>query len=364
MSDIYNIDSHKLIYHPERVAEWQKADNDWEKAKTIYPIYMEVSPIGICNHRCVFCALDYMEYQNRSLDKDIFRERLTEMARLGVRSIMFAGEGEPTLWKPLPEILDHCTQVGIDTSLTTNMVPFTEKNVDAFLRNCSWIKTSINAGTSETYAAIHRTNSKDFARVLDNFRMSVDRRREKHYECTLGAQMLLLPENAGETYTLAKELKEIGIDYLVIKPYSQHLSSITRKYEKVDYKPFMELEKELRLLNGNGFNVIFRARTMSKLSEADRAYEKCCATPFFWSYLMSDGCVYGCSAFLANDKFNYGNINDLTFKEIWEGEKRRTNFEYIRNEMDIEECRQNCRMDEVNRYLWKLKHPDKHTNFI
>ena len=364
MADIYNIDSHKLIYHPDRVAEWLKAHNDWGKAKSIYPIYMEISPFGACNHRCIFCAVDFVGYQTRSLDKDVLKERLTEMAGLGIKGIMFAGEGEPTLWKPLPETLDHCTQIGIDTALTTNMVPFTEKNVDAFLRNCSWIKASINAGTSETYAAIHRTRLKDFGRVLENFRMSVYRRKEKGYDCTLGAQMILLPENAGEAYTLGKELKEIGVDYLVIKPYSQHLSSITRMYEKIDYKPFMELEKELRSLNGNGFNVVFRTRTMSKLSEANKAYEKCCATPFFWSYLMSDGCVYGCSAFLADDKFNYGNINDSTFKEIWEGEKRKTNYKYIKSELNIDECRKNCRMDEVNRYLWKLKNPDRHVNFI
>src|SRR3990170_6601868 len=107
MADIYNIDSQKLSYHPKRVADRIDGYESWEKAKSIYPIYMEVSPIGICNHRCVFCALDYMGYENRSLNKDIFRGRLTEMAGLGVKSIMFAGEGEPTLWKPLPETLDH-----------------------------------------------------------------------------------------------------------------------------------------------------------------------------------------------------------------------------------------------------------------
>ena len=364
MADKFNIDSHKLIYHPERVAEWLRGYENWETAKSLYPLYLEVSPIGVCNHRCTFCAVDYIGYKNTMLDGPVLRERLTEMAKLGVKSIMFAGEGEPTLWKPLPEIIEHSKGVGIDTSLTTNMVPFTDKNAEVFLKNCSWIKTSINAGTKETYALIHQTKASDFDRVMDTMKKCAEIRQGKGYSCTLGAQMVLLPENAGEAMTLGEKLKEAGADYLVIKPYSQHCSSITRRYEEVDYRSLIKLKERLESLNGDNFNVVFRVRTMAKLFSEERGYERCYSTPFFWGYIMSDGCVYGCSAFLGDERFNYGNIHDKSFKEIWEGEKRKAGYHLGKNELDIEECRKNCRMDEINRYLWKLKHPDAHVNFI
>jgi radical SAM protein with 4Fe4S-binding SPASM domain len=175
--------------------------------------------------------------------------------------------------------------------------------------------------------------------------------------------MLLLPENAGEAYTLGRIIKEAGGNYLVIKPYSQHFKSITRKYEGIDYSDFLKLEDKLRELNGDGFNVIFRAKTMEKLREERREYDTCYSTPFFWAYIMSDGCVYACSAFLEDDRFNLGNIHESTFKEIWEGEKRRECLRVV-GDLDITECRQNCRMDEINRYLWKLTRPDRHVNFI
>ena len=92
---------------------------------------------------------------------------------------------------------------------------------------------------------------------------------------------------------------------------------------------------------------------------------KCSATPFFWAYVMANGDVYGCSAYLLDDRFNYGNLNDYSFTEIWQGDKRRENFHYVLNSLDISECRVNCRMDEVNRYLHNIKNNTvPHANFI
>ena len=41
---------------------------------------------------------------------------------------------------------------------------------------------------------------------------------------TLGVQDLLLPDNMSQLVNMAKQLSEIGVDYLTIKPYSQHLA--------------------------------------------------------------------------------------------------------------------------------------------
>ncbi len=362
--DKYRIDSQKLIYHPHRIADWLDARNDWEKEKKIIPLYVEISPVGYCNHRCTFCALDFMGYKNKKLPLNILKDRLSEMSSLGVKSVMFAGEGEPLLYKNLLEVLCHCKDINIDTSLTTNMVLVTEENAKYFVNNCKWIKVSINAGNAEVYSRIHRTNKKDFFRVIDNIKMSVALKKDNNYSCTIGAQLLLLPDNYDTVITLADILKETGIDYLVVKPYSQHLSSITTIYREIDYSKYLYLQNELEKYQSDDFKIIFRIRTINKLIKDTNHYKKCNSVPFFWAYITAEGNVYGCSAFLGNEKFCYGNINENSFKDIWYSGRRKKGLLYVKNNLVIDRCRVNCRMDEVNRYLWELTNPVDHVNFI
>ena len=354
--DKYRIDSHKLIYHVPRV-------NDWLNGKLVYPIYMEISPTGACNHRCTFCALDFMAYQKRYLDAPLLMERLSEMGRLGLKSIMYGGEGEPLMHGQIAEIINHTKKSGIAPALTTNAVLLTESISEKILGTMEWMKVSIGAATKETYAKIHRTRQDDFDIVIRNLASAAKIRQKNGYKCTLGMQILLIPENKDEVVSLANLARDIGMDYLVVKPYSQHPMSKTSKYKDVKYGEYLDLADRLAGIRANDFNVIFRANTMSKWDKSEKKYDHCLALPF-WSYIDSGGNVWGCSVYLGDERFLYGNIYENTFKEIWEGEKRMKSLKWVEEELDAGKCRINCRMDEINKYLWDMKNPPEHVNFI
>jgi radical SAM protein with 4Fe4S-binding SPASM domain len=304
-----------------------------------------------------------MGYQTRRLSTPMMERLLPEMGRLGVKSIMYAGEGEPLLHPDIGLIAETTKRSGIDVSFTTNATLLKPALAERLLPVTSWIKVSINAGTAATYAAIHKSNLRDFEVVMANMQKAAELRKASGSRCALGMQIVLLPENRSEVETLALRAREIGMDYLVVKPYSQHTQSITQQYKEVRYEEEEIFAAQLATLNTDSFKVVFRLNTMRKWDSGERPYKVCQALPF-WSYIDAGGSVWGCSVYMRDERFLYGNVNDQSFAEIWEGELRRKSLDFTHHELDISGCRRNCRMDEVNRYLWELKNPGDHVNFI
>ena len=337
------------MLHPQRVAQWQRAHeaNDWELAKTQYPLYVEVSPVGACNHRCKMCAVDYIGYKSVLLDGALLRVRLREMGELGIKSVMFAGEGEPLLHREINSLVVAATEK-MDVSFTTNGVLLDKLEA---LDLCTWVKVSVNAGTRDTYAKVHRTKPEDWDRVWRNIEGAAKRKGA----CMIGVQMVVLPENEDEQQSLLDRATDAGVDYLVFKPYSQHKKSITHEYEHFRPKP------QVKFSPIGGPQVYWRDDAPSH--EAPR-YTKCHSTPNFWAYIMASGDVYSCSAYLLDERFRLGNLNQQSFREVWEGDERRANWEFVRNQLDISECRLNCRMHKSNEYLWDLAQGVEHGNFI
>ena len=370
MSDKYGIDGQKISYHPKEVAKLLEAKNDPNKLVDIYPIYVEISPVGACNHRCTFCAVDYIGYQaTNRIEVDAMMRVLEDMGANGVKSIMYAGEGEPLIHKKINEIVAKTKEVGIDVSFTTNAVAMNDRFIEESLQHISWIKVSLNGGSAESYAKIHGTREKDFQAVIKNITKAVKFKKENGLECTIGVQTILLPENSHEMLEFGKIVRdEIGADYFVIKPFSQEEKSINRFYKDIDYHSMAlrACEKDLRALEREDFKVSYRSVTMNTYhADQEERYTTCYSTPIYMAYLMADGSLYGCKDHLLNKDFCYGNINENSFSEIWKGKARKRGIEYVLNNLDVSKCRVNCRMDKINRYLFDLKESTiDHINFI
>lgn len=374
MSDASRIESHKIMFHPEWVARWKQAKDDWEIAKKLYPLYVEATPIGVCNHNCLFCAVDYVGRKPIFLDVAVFKKALTDMAAGGVKAIMYAGEGEPTLHPKLDEIVLHTKNSGIDAAFTTNGSNLNKIFLEKCLGRITWIKVSIDAGTKETHLKIHRPKNKnDWENIFNNLKAAVQIKKKNGYQCWIGGQSLLLPKgkmkdgsvipgNENEIIILAEKLKATGIDCFVIKPYSHQPLSETEIYKDISYGDYSKLKRDLDKIADKNFEIVFRSHTMKKYSQ-ERSYRLCGAVPFVWAYIMADGSVYSCSIYLLDKKFYLGNINEQSFKEIWEGERRKQHWKFMR-EFNPKNCRKNCRMDEVNKYLWEVNHVPYNVNFI
>lgn len=361
--DEWRIDDGKLHLHPAWAAQWLEATT-WEKAKHLYPIYWEITTSAACQHRCVFCSTDAIGYPAILMDEKILGERIKEAKRLGVKSIMFGGTGEPLVHKRISDICKAANDCGMDYAFTTNGVLMLKGN--AFpkpgLLGAEWIKVSLNAGTRDSYAAIHRTDAKDWDKVWAAIKVMVAMRNTTGSKTTIGVQCVVLPENAYDMRALAAMCIDAGVDYLVLKPYSQATFMLSHTYENIDYKAMRGELQAVTLLSTNKFKVIYRGNAMNTEITKNHGFDKCRASPTAWIYSMADGRVFTCSAHLLDERFCIGNLNDNTFQEIWEGERRRENW-HLMQEFDIKKCRLSCRMTSPNRYLQQLVQ-QPHINFI
>lgn len=347
------MDSHKLIYHPETVGKWLKGDN-------IYPIEIEISPSGACNHRCVFCAVDYIGYQPDFLDKNIILRDISQMSKHGLKSVVCSGEGEPLLNKDMPDIANSIKACGVDVAMSSNGVLLTKEIAGDCLGAFTWIRFSVASMEEESYHKIQRGKDEDLDKVKENLAEAVKVKRDKRLKTTLGVQCLLLPENMRQLPDMARQLREIGVDYLTVKPYSQHLHS--ENTFQIDYMEMMELGREIRQYATEDFSVYFRAEAMKKMHHG-KSYQHCYGLPFM-THIDAKGNVWPCIAHIGTQEFCYGNIYRQTFEEIWEGKERQEVIQKL-NALDINKvCREACRLDEINKYLHELKHPGEHVNFI
>ncbi len=358
--DRFAIDGHKLFWHLDRLAEWQKI-------RQIAPIYVEISPVSFCNHQCLFCGLDFAHNEQVVMDADILMTRIGEMAKFGVKSIMFAGEGEPLLHPRIAEIAAYAKSCGIDVSITTNGMLGSRDLWEALLPSLTWIRFSIDAATPETYAAVHGISPISFARTITSLKEAIRAKQEQDLPVTIGVQFLMIQQNITDMVTALHLYSEIGVDYLSFKPYSEHPQMLNKSGFTYSASLIDAIEKNVEAfvrLNTSMTTIIFRKAATEAYSDGVQRFTSCRALPF-WGYLSSRGDFYTCSVYLNDERFKVGNIYAETMKTILFGEKRKQSIAYAERELEIgHECRVNCRMARINEFLEFLNSKPDHINFI
>ncbi len=354
----YRIDAHKLIYHPQKVAEWLDG-------KAIYPINAEIGLSGACNHRCVFCCIDYMGYIPHFLSEEIMHKTMKDMHQLGLKSVVFAGNGEPLLNKDAVNIINDTKRLGVDVALSTNGVLFTEDIAKECMNSISWIRFSTSAGTEETYHKIHQGKDGDLDRVFTNIYNAACLKRKMGMKTVIGVQIVMTPDNEDEVVLLAKRVKELGADQFSVKSLGWNPMTNSDLRNSVDRKEYYahreNMISELEGLSDDNFRAVYRGNRVSKTIET-RKYQECYASPFHVC-IDANGDVVPCCVFLGVSSMRFGNIYESTFEEIWKDDRRKKVLDNLK-QTKLAQCPAECRLSDMNTYLYEIKNPGEHVNFI
>jgi MoaA/NifB/PqqE/SkfB family radical SAM enzyme len=362
------IKGHKLWWHFDRVEEFYKTEDS-------RPVYVEVGLTNRCNYECSFCGLDWARGKD-TLETNVLMKNIKDMAKFGVKSICYSGAGEPTLHKNFSKIIQETKKSGIDVSLSTNTVLFDKNKSERTLPYLSWIRFSVSSASPETHLKIHGTKNKnpkkEFYKILDNLKNSVELKTKNNYDVVLGVQFLLLDENCHEAVKMAEICKNIGVDNLQIKPYVSN--SFTSKNICIDYSKFSDLENKLKEFSDDKFKVIWRTNKVETETQGKK-YDTCYGLPFM-AVINEKGHVQPCIHNYDVPNLSYGNIHKNLFSEIWRGNQRKNILKTIKK-AGVKNCKKGCRLDRINEDLNKLmtgemnledfkteKNPPLHVNFI
>lgn len=352
----YNFDGHKLMYHLDRVQEFNSSGD-------CFPLYLEISPVGSCNHRCLFCAYDFIGYPNRKLEIVRTLKLLDEFAETGLRSILFAGEGEPLLHPDLAAMINHAKANGIDVGLFTNGQLLNSEKVAAMLPALTFIRFSFNGGTAGSYSRVHQVKPDVFNTTVAAIKYAADFKKERGLETAIGAQFVVIPENIDSLVNAAATLRDAGADYLAIKPFvQQHQQQGYQLQKPLDPALLDECLTAAESYSNDTFRVMVRKTAFSEYGI--RRYAHCFGTSLI-SVVNSAGDIATCLPYWDNKEFIFGNVYQQSFREIWQGERRIGIKKMLEEKLDVKSCPPNCRPNAVNDFLFELKFPSvEHINFI
>lgn len=359
----FRFDGHKMMHHLDRLAAWQRGER-------FAPVHIDMGLTKFCNTACIYC---YAVVQNMTRGTMIEREALLryidDCGRLGVRSIGFIGDGEPTLNPALYDATVRAGELGVDTSMATNGLLLDMDRAHDVLKNMSWIRFNLSAGTREGFRRVHQSKEDNFDLLIEKIRALVQIKKQYGYKCTLGLQMVLIPECFEEVLPEAKLGAELGVDYFVIK----HCSDSEYKEIGINYEDYLSIGEVLKEAEGySNANYVVQAK-WNKINAASesalykngfRKYDVCHGTPFLLQ-ISGNGKIYPCGPFFNKDRFYIGDLHEQSFFDMVMGDRYWAVHKDVSESVDVhKDCAIGCRQDYVNKFLWDLKNPPEHINFI
>lgn len=339
---------------------------DW-KSSSRSPLVVELDPTSMCNLACPDCISGSLLNQDEIPSERLIR--LTdEMITSGVRAVILIGGGEPMMHPAIEEVMRRLGEANVKIGITTNGL-YLKKYLDITAAYSSWVRVSMDAGTTETFNRIRpsRTGKSMFASAIKNMEAFARVKRGK-----LGYSFMVFNEgsygfkgipirsgalgsvkhittNVYEIYQAAKLARDIGCDYFELKPMYDvdHYAIIQPESLSAVVDEQMQLAKTLE---SDNFKVLEASKLWASLhgeSNLEPKEYRRCATAQMRTLITPSG-AYVCPYFRGNESKRIGDVRNQSFSEIWHGDLR---HKVIENLDPSRDCEMHCIRHESNQTI-------------
>ena len=309
----------KFIQRERRVPTYREIISGFKLKREIMPlpVFIQLEPTTRCNLNCVMCTRSEMNPSrlNQDLSLEKFKYILKEIPT--VKKIKLQGMGEPLLTKDLWKI----TQYGISQrkkfTTTINGTFINKENVDLILKNFVEVVVSLDTANPENYLQIRRMNF--FDRVVENLKLLTQRKKELKSHTKIYMSSVISHLNYKEIDALTELAKNCGVDGIGFVEVENWKTPLEKDYE--EERNFVQQARKFKEEIQQKISLKQRTESMeiSFLSSEKRKIE--CRWPFDSCFITVDGFVTPCCIRMDPEVFNFGNIFETPFKEIWNGKK-------------------------------------------
>jgi Fe-coproporphyrin III synthase len=131
---------------------------------------IQFHPTRRCNLRCLHCYSESGPERREELEPGVLRDALEDAAAEGYGVASFSG-GEPLLYEPLGDVLDHAHTCGLTTTVTSNGMLLTERRLARLADRVDLLAISLDGvPASHNRMRAHRRAFESMAKRLTGVR--------------------------------------------------------------------------------------------------------------------------------------------------------------------------------------------------
>jgi len=352
------------IFSPYKILTYPEVLMAAKAGAALPPINLEINLTNTCNQSCTWCTYGYLHERREELKPELIIDLLRESKELGVQSVTWTGGGEPTVYKHLVEVVSAAVECGFAQGMNTNGSRLNERLMELLTDNFSYVRFSVDAGTSETYSRTHRVPINAYDKIIANISTLVEKRNQAGSKLTVGFSFLVDNSNVGDMAGAARLAKSIGVDYFQLKPIVNYIESNVQFEATSRLWEAMEAQlDETFALEDEKYKVHFLGHKFTdiKLQQQyyGRTYNQCRGNELL-ATVGADGSVDVCCAYKGHKDWSFGNLNETGFKEIWASEQRSK----VLGQIDVAMCPPLCKAHEINKLLHYVGNFDAHKEFV
>lgn len=343
---------------------------DLLKGKNPSPILVEVDPSNACNHGCYFCISSYIHLPEskdlRTYDKSVMpRDMLIKLCdsfiRMGVKAINWTGGGEPTVNPSLKEAIEYIGHNSdIEMGMFTNGTLLDKYDLfETLVDNMTWVRISVDAGTSKTYNSVRRTKgNQNWDKMVSNLEKLLEVNKSKGKKIDIGVGFVITPDSYTEILDFAKFFSKYDLDYCQYKPEIVNREREGGKQREIHFwkNNVDPLLNEAKNILGNKFQINgYKLNDLENDPEFfGRTYKKCLGSQI-QPCVGADGNVYVCTNHRGYKEYSYGSLFEKSFEDIWgDINKRKEIMNQIENVECFKNCTQLCKPHESNKAIWNI----------